>query len=403
MSEVYSPTSEQDVQTFVHSCFLEGSPIEVMGFGSKAIGREIQCSKTLKLQKFDGIIEYFPDELYIKVKPGTSLELIESTLKQKNQELSFEPSDLGFLYQGKSLKGSVGAAVACNLSGSRRFKAGALRDHLLGFKAINGKGEIIKSGGTVVKNVTGYDVSKLISGSYGTLGVITEIILKVQPRYDESQTLLIYGVNLKKALNIFSQSMQTSFEISGACYYPEGMANFFNLNDIDNSSSITAIRVEGPKISVSERINSLKKLFVEHKNIFVLENYQSRIFWKSTSDISFFKNSENIVVKVSLPPVSAEEFLQQFMNEHIRFVIDWAGNLIWIEIAREDSILLRQLRKKVINFNGHLTIMKAPTHVRIREDFLTVVDENMKKLSLRIKESFDPKSILNPGKMYSGL
>jgi len=403
MSEVYSPTSEQDVQTFVHSCFLEGSPIEVIGFGSKAIGREIQCSKTLKLQKFDGIIEYFPDELYIKVKPGTSLELIESTLKQKNQELSFEPSDLGFLYQGKSLKGSVGAAVACNLSGSRRFKAGALRDHLLGFKAINGKGEIIKSGGTVVKNVTGYDVSKLISGSYGTLGVITEIILKVQPRYDESQTLLIYGVNLKKALNIFSQSMQTSFEISGACYYPEGMANFFNLNDVDNSSSITAIRVEGPKISVFERINSLRKLFVEHKNIFVLENYQSRIFWKSTSDISFFKNSENIVVKVSLPPVSAEEFLQQFMNEHIRFVIDWAGNLIWIEIAREDSILLRQLRKKVINFNGHLTIMKAPTHVRIREDFLTVVDENMKKLSLRIKESFDPKSILNPGKMYSGL
>ena len=235
MSEVYSPTSEQDVQTFVHSCFLEGSPIEVMGFGSKAIGREIQCSKTLKLQKFEGIIEYFPDELYIKVKPGTSLELIESTLEKKNQELSFEPSDLGYLYKGKSLKGSVGAAVACNLSGSRRFKTGALRDHLLGFRAINGKGEIIKSGGTVVKNVTGYDVSKLISGSYGTLGVITEIILKVQPRYDESQTLLIYGVNLKKALNIFSQSMQTSFEISGACYYPEGMANFFNLNDVDNS------------------------------------------------------------------------------------------------------------------------------------------------------------------------
>jgi len=402
MSEVYSPTSEQDVQTFVHSCFLEGSPIEVMGFGSKAIGREIQCSKTLKLQKFDGIIEYFPDELYIKVKPGTSLELIESTLEQKNQELSFEPSDLGYLYKGKSLKGSVGAAVACNLSGSRRFKTGALRDHLLGFRAINGKGEIIKSGGTVVKNVTGYDVSKLISGSYGTLGVITEIILKVQPRYDESQTLLIYGVNLKKALNIFSQSMQTSFEISGACYYPEGMANFFNLNDVDNSSSISAIRVEGPKISVSERINSLKKLFVEH-NIFVLENYQSRIFWKSTSDISFFNNSENIVVKVSLPPIFAEEFLQQFMNEYIRYVIDWAGNLIWIEIAKEDSILLRQLRKKVINFNGHLTIMKAPTNVRIREDFLTVVDENMKKLSLRIKASFDPKSILNPGKMYSGL
>jgi glycolate oxidase FAD binding subunit len=125
---------------------------------------------------------------------------------------------MGFLYNGKSNKGSVGGAVACNLSGSRRFKAGALRDHILGFRGINGKGEIVKSGGTVVKNVTGYDVSKLITGSYGTLVALTEIVLKVQPKNEESQTLLVNNINLKKALNIFSKSMQTSVEISGACF-----------------------------------------------------------------------------------------------------------------------------------------------------------------------------------------
>ncbi|NCU51361.1 MAG: FAD-binding protein [Candidatus Fonsibacter ubiquis] len=296
------------------------------------------------------------------------------------------------------------AAVACNLSGSRRFRAGALRDHILGFRGINGKGEIVKSGGTVVKNVTGYDVSKLITGSYGTLVALTEIVLKVQPKNEESQTLLVNNINLKKALNIFSKSMQTSVEISGACFYPAKMSKFFKLNDLDTTTSITAIRLEGPKISVVERINTLKKLFDEYKKtISVLENYQSRIFWKNTTDLQFFNNSKNIVAKIILPPVNTDQFINKFENEELKYVVDWAGNLIWAEIPENDSVLLRQLRTEVTKLAGHMTIIKAPNHMRIKEDFLTTVDENIKVLSLKIKESFDPKKILNPGKMYSGI
>ena len=182
MSEIYSPTSESEVVDFIKDCNSQEIPIEIKGQNTKSIGRLIQCAKSLHLKNLSGIIEYFPEELYIKVKAGTPLELIEAELDKKNQELSFEPSDMGFLYNGRSNKGSVGGAVSCNLSGSRRFRAGALRDHILGFRGVNGKGEIVKSGGTVVKNVTGYDVSKLITGSYGTLVALTEIVLKVQPK-----------------------------------------------------------------------------------------------------------------------------------------------------------------------------------------------------------------------------
>jgi glycolate oxidase FAD binding subunit len=145
-------------------------------------------------------------------------------------------------------------------------------------------------------------------------------------------------------------------------------------------------------------------LFDEYKKtISVLENYQSRIFWQNTTDLQFFNNSTNIVVKIILPPVNTDQFINKFENEELKYVVDWAGNLIWAEIPENDSVLLRQLRAEVIKLGGHMTIIKAPNHVRIKEDFLTIVDENIKVLSLKIKESFDPKKILNPGKMYSGI
>ena len=274
----------------------------------------------------------------------------------------------------------------------------------MGFCGVNGKGEIIKSGGTVVKNVTGYDVSKLITGSYGTLVALTEIVLKVQPKNEESQTLLINNINLKMALNVFSKAMHTSVEISGACFYPAKISKFFKLNDLDTNTSITAIRLEGPKISVTERVNTLKKLFSDYKTtISVLENYQSRIFWQNTTDLQFFNNSKNVVVKIVLPPLNADQLMNKFENEELKYVVDWAGNLIWVELPENDSVLLKHLRTEILKLSGHMTIIKAPNHVRIREDFLTTVDENIKVLSLKIKESFDPKKILNPGKMYSGI
>ena len=174
------PQNEKEVSEFVRQFYKSNIPIELVGSGSKRkIGKPIQSAKILNLSKLNGIIEYLPEELYIKVKACTPINQIEKELKKNKQQLAFEPIDFGYLFLGKSDYGTAAGQVACNISGPRRFKAGSVRDHLSGFRGVNGKGEIIKSGGIVVKNVTGYDLSKLVCGSYGTLVALTEITFKV--------------------------------------------------------------------------------------------------------------------------------------------------------------------------------------------------------------------------------
>ena len=219
MAEPFFPKTEQEVSDFIFDNYNKNNPIEIIGHGSKKIGRIIQSSQTLSLSAMSGVLEYFPEELYIKVLPGTSLSEVEAVLKNKNQSFGFEPNDLGYIYSGQSNSGSIGGVVSCNLSGPGRFKNGALRDHLLGFKAVNGSGAKIKSGGTVVKNVTGYDLSKVISGSYGTLCAITEINLKVSPIPDFEETFLINNLSYLDALEVFRKAMNTSLEVSGACFF----------------------------------------------------------------------------------------------------------------------------------------------------------------------------------------
>ena len=231
MSETFYARNEEEVSDFIFDHYNNNNPVELIGSGSKKIGRLIQSSKNLSLKTMSGILEYFPEELYIKVLPGTSLDEIESTLKEKNQFFGFEPNNLGFLYQGKSDPGTIGGVVSCNLSGPGRFKNGALRDHVLGFKAVNGSGAKIKSGGTVVKNVTGYDLSKIISGSFGTLCALTEINLKVSPLPDFEETFLIKNLNYHEALKVFQKSLESSLEISGACYFSQQSVSFLTLNE----------------------------------------------------------------------------------------------------------------------------------------------------------------------------
>ena len=180
---VFKPQTKEDISKIVKECYKKNIPLEVCGLKSKKnIGRNFQAEKTLDLSNYSGIIEYKPEELYIKVKSGTPIKVIIAELEKNNQQLAFEPIDFGPLFSGIKNEGSIGGVVACNFAGPRRFKAGSARDHVLGFQGVNGKGEIIKSGGTVVKNVTGYDLSKIVSGSFGTLTVLTEISIKVLPK-----------------------------------------------------------------------------------------------------------------------------------------------------------------------------------------------------------------------------
>ena len=411
-SNVLYPTNEKEVAGFIKKFYKSNIPLEIIGSGSKrGIGKPLQCGKTLNFSKLEGIIEYIPEELYIKVKAGTSIEKIENRLKKNNQQLAFEPIDFGYLFQGKSNSGTAAGQVACNISGPRRFKVGSTRDHILGFKAVNGRGEIIKSGGTVVKNVTGYDLSKLICNSYGTLAAITEITFKVLPSPAESKTLVVHNQSIDYAPEYLEKAVSSSNEVSGATYLPTepickncemNLENTFKLNDLEKKGSMTAIRIEGSKKSTHERLkNLIKELKLLKSDISVLDTLQSEIFWKKIKNLEFFSLTKNNILRIVAPPSECTKLIYEIPN-NFKYFIDWGGSLIWVEACELSEQKFESIRKRVISHGGYVTMIKNSNHLPYVEDVFTINNVRF-NISQSIKKSFDPKRILNPGKMYTGI
>ena len=406
------PQNEREVATLIRKFYKSNIPIELIGSGSKRkIGKTLQCAKTLNLSKLNGIIEYLPEELYIKVKAGTSIKAIEQELKKNNQQLVFEPIDFGYFLNGESDYGTAAGQVACNISGSRRFKVGSIRDHVLGFRGVNGRGEIIKSGGVVVKNVTGYDLSKLICGSYGTLVALTEITFKVLPLPEESKTLVINNQKIEKAVHFLDKSISSSNDISGAVFFPDrpmisgssmNIENTFKLNDLKQEGSITAIRIEGSKNSIDHRIeNLINELQIINLNISILEVHQSEVFWNKVKALEFFSNSKNNIIRIVIPPSECVNLIYQFSSK-FKYYLDWGGALMWLEVFELSEEMFESIRKKVVKRGGYVTMIKNSNYLPYVEDVFTISSERF-NISQNIKKSFDPKRILNPGKMYTGI
>ena len=406
------PQNEEEVSKFVRQFYKSNIPIELVGSGSKRkIGKPLQCAKILNLSKLNGIIEYLPEELYIKVKACTPIDQIEEELKKNKQQLAFEPIDFGYLFSGKSDYGTAAGQVACNISGPRRFKVGSVRDHVLGFRGVNGKGEIIKSGGVVVKNVTGYDLSKLICGSYGTLVVLTEITFKVLPAPEESKTLIIHSQKIESAIEFLDKAFSSSNDISGAIFLPQepevrgcvmNIENTFKLNDLKYEGSFTAIRIEGSKNSIDQRIkNLIKELQITNLNISILEVYQSEIFWNKVKSLEFFYSSKNNIIRIVIPPSECVQLVYEFSNK-FKYYLDWGGALMWMEAFDLSEEMFESIRKKVVKHGGYVTMIKNSDYLPYVEDVFTINRDRF-NISQNIKKSFDPKRILNPGKMYTGI
>ena len=411
-NSVEYPQNEREVATLIRKFYKSNIPIELIGSGSKRkIGKTLQCAKTLNLSKLNGIIEYLPEELYIKVKAGTSIKAIEQELKKNNQQLVFEPIDFGYFLNGESDYGTAAGQVACNISGSRRFKVGSVRDHVLGFRGVNGRGEIIKSGGVVVKNVTGYDLSKLICGSYGTLVALTEITFKVLPLPEESKTLVINNQKIEKAVHFLDKSISSSNDISGAVFFPDrpmisgssmNIENTFKLNDLKQEGSITAIRIEGSKNSIDHRIeNLINELQIINLNVSILEVHQSEVFWNKVKTLEFFSNSKNSIIRIVIPPSECVNLIYQFSSK-FKYYLDWGGALMWLEVFELSEEMFESIRKKVVKRGGYVTMIKNSNYLPYVEDVFTISSERF-NISQNIKRSFDPKRILNPGKMYTGI
>jgi len=406
------PNKEKDVSDIIKKFYKSSIPIEIIGSGSKSIiGKPLQCSKTLNLSKLDGVVEYLPEELYIKVKAGTKISKIKNELKKNNQELAFEPIDFGYLFSGISNCGTAGGQVACNISGPRRFKAGSTRDHVLGFRAVNGRGEIIKSGGTVVKNVTGYDLSKLICNSFGTLAALTEVTFKILPSSEETKTLIIHNLDINLATVYLEKAQSSENDISGASFLPTeptcskcemNIEKTFKLNDLKHEGSITAIRLEGSKKSIEEKmINIKKELNISNIKTSELDTLQSKIFWNKITNLEFFSATKNNVFRIVIPPSECTKLIYQ-LPKNFKYFLDWGGSLIWMEACELSEPIFNSIRKKVIAHKGYVTMIKNSDHLPYVEDVFTI-DITKFNISQNIKKSFDPKRILNPGKMYTGI
>ncbi len=406
------PENEKEVSEFVKQFYKSNIPVELIGSGSKRqIGKALQCAKILNLSKLDGIIEYLPEELYIKVKACTPIKKINEVLEKNKQQLAFEPIDFGYLFSSKSNFGTAGGQVSCNISGPRRFKAGGIRDHVLGFKGVNGKGEIVKSGGTVVKNVTGYDLSKLVCGSYGTLVALTEITLKVLPAPEESMTLVVHNLTLESATDLLSRSISSSYDISGAVFLPTepkcsgcvmNIEKTFKLNDLKHDGSFTAIRLEGSKKSINERMkNLINVLKLANFNTSILETYQSEIFWNKVKNLEFFSSTKNNIVRAVIPPSKCIQLIYQLSNK-FKYYLDWGGALMWMEACDLTEESFDSMRRKITKLGGYVTMIKYSDQLSFVEEVFTISRDRF-NISQNIKKSFDPKRIFNPGKMYTGI
>ena len=411
-NNTYYPEDEQQVSNVVKELYKKNQPTELVGLGSKNfIGNKIQSAKKLSLSKLSGIVEYLPEELYIKVKANTPLEIVEQELEKNDQELAFEPIDFGFIDDGKSNKGTIAGHLSCNIVGSRRFKVGSMRDHILGFRGVNGKGDIIKSGGTVVKNVTGYDLSKLVTGSFGTLVALTEITLKVLPKKKLSNTITINTDDKKLVNKLFEKISSSSSEVSGAVYIPEEPKdeNFdhnkemvFKFNDLEHKGSFLALRIEGDKISIDEKIKALTdELELSKLDKTILDVYQSTPFWKKINNLELFKQTKNNLLRAVLPP-SKGVTLMKYLGDKYKYYIDWCGSLYWIEVQSKKNAKVGEIKNLIKELGGYLTIIKISNEYDHEETIFTVDDTRL-LISEKIKKSFDPKRIFNPGKMYRGI
>jgi glycolate oxidase FAD binding subunit len=399
----FTPSTPAEVLSAVQWAAAEEAPLEILGHGTKrGIGRPAQTEHVLDLSKLTGVTLYEPEELVLSARAGTPLSEIEALLAAHNQQLAFEPMDYGSLLGQEAGRGTIGGALAANLSGPRRIKAGAVRDHILGVHAVSGRGEVFKSGGRVVKNVTGYDLSKLMAGSWGTLAVATDVTFKVLPAPETETTLVARGLAEEGAAVAMAHAMGSSAEVSGAAHLPESVTGRV-LGGALRGAASTLLRVEGFAPSVAYRIESLKSLLKAAAEIGELPEVQSRALWREIRDCKpFADGTEKPVWRVSVAPSEAHRMVMALRMEAAADAFyDWQGGLVWLKMeADPEAEVLRALIKKF--GGGHATLVRASPALRAAVPVFEPQPPALAALSARLKEQFDPKGILNPGRMAAG-
>lgn len=373
---VLRPRDAADVQALLQE---SREAIDVGGGGSKQrVGAPVPA-RTMTLAALRGIVDYEPAELVITAEAGTPLAEVEAALAAHGQRLAFEPPRFARLLWGDTgaPEPTLGGIVAANVSGSRRLAGGAARDHFLGFEAVSGDAVRFRAGGRVVKNVTGYDLPKLIAGSWGTLAVLTRVTLRVVPAAETERTLVLPVADPCQAVEVMTRALATPHDVSAAAFIPGRGA---------------ALRLEGFERSVRARVQRLQAAFAPAQTD-LIEAEASRSWWRSVADVEPLAAAP-VVVRISVPPSAAPRIIESLGPAH--YLLDWAGGLIW---AGFDTVDMQRLRAGL--GEGHATLWKAPAELRRRGGVFPPLPPPLAAVAARLKTAFDPAGRLSPGRLAS--
>ncbi|BCP52465.1 2-hydroxy-acid oxidase [Kaistia sp. 32K] len=390
MTSILLPDTEAEIEAIVHEAAQSRSPLAIHGGGSRPIGGIVHAHRTLSTQQMTGITLYEPSELVLSARAGTPLALIQETLAANRQRLPFEPIDYRHLL-GNHGTPTIGGMTASNSSGPRRIHSGAARDALIGIRATTGRGETIKSGGRVMKNVTGYDFVKLMAGSWGTLGVLTEVTYKLLPEVETEVTLLLSGLSAERAVAAMTAALATPFEVTGAAHLPAG----------DGAPSRTVLRIEGFDASVTYRTARLEGLLRPFGSFETLGLEASRVLWKSIRDVEALETPHDAAIwRISVRPSDGPEVgakLEAALGS--RLLYDWAGGLIWASAPADGDGGAAVVRAAVGAVGGHALLVRGSPTLRASVPVFQPEAPAVAEMSRRIRATFDPAGILNPGRM----
>lgn len=404
MQQLVRPATDRELANVLADASASRTPVEVMGAGSKrAIGRPTQAAMSLTTGSLAGISLFEPTELVISARAGTPLSRVEAELASHGQMLAFEPIDLGPVLGIEPGHTTIGAVLATNFSGARRVASGAVRDHALGIKAISGAGQSFKSGGRVMKNVTGVDLTRGLSGSWGTLAVLTEVTFKVMPIPEETGTLVLLGLPDSIAVEALCAAMGTPFEVSGAIHLQESLgARLWHAGMRTAQKAVTALRLENFSRSVTYRKQRLKETLKPYGDVHELDHASSLAFWDELRQLSVLQRSDAPVWRISTAPRAGPKVvaaISRYMPCGAFY--DWSGGLIWVEVLPAADAGAADVRRVVAAHGGHATLIRAEPAVRAAVDVFQPLEPRLSHISRDIKSVMDPGGILNPGRMYA--
>ncbi|MGY2842887.1 glycolate oxidase FAD binding subunit [Bradyrhizobium sp. USDA 4503] len=400
----------KDVEEVVRAAVASEQPLEVIGHGSKrAIGHPMATNALLDVSALNAVTSYEPNELIITVQAGAPLADVQSLIDAKNQQFAFEPMDTSVLL-GTAGAGTIGGMIGAGLAGPRRIKAGGIRDHLLGAHAVSGFGDSFKTGGRVVKNVTGYDLCKLLTGSWGTLAVMTEVTLKVMPKPEAERTLLLRGLDDVTANKAMTAALGSPFDVSGAAHLPgsalrTGGGALAGL--AASGQPVTLVRLEGISASAAHRAASLSQTLSSYGTVDSLADDGSAAIWSALRDVVPFAANGALgawpVWRIVCPPASGGALGQALSRATGGDVIyDWGGGLIWAAVPPGADAQATLVRGQVEAIGGHATLIRATEDVRRAVDVFQPQAAGLAALGERVRASFDPRSVLNRGRMMRG-